>query len=89
MPTHTPGLSLSDRVSPPTESRPNGEQTELRADDSASSADATTAPPMGSSVNDGGDAVAPVCHDNHNVIAVEAVPGASKPPWETATLQAP
>ena len=59
MPTHTPGpaLFILQYGAPSYE-----EQTELLADDSASSADATTALPTGSSVNDGGDSAAPLCH---------------------------
>ena len=41
----------------------DGEHTELLADDSAPSADATTALLKGSNVNDGGDAVATLCHE--------------------------
>ena len=84
MPTHTPepALFILQYGAPSYE-----EQTELLADDSASSADATTALPTGSSVNDGGDSAAPLCHERNGSEA--AAPGASKPPWETATLQAP
>ena len=59
VPTHTPGQALSNSA---TGCSPLRRADKLLADDSASSADATTALPTGSSVNDGGDSAAPLCH---------------------------